>query len=48
MRLSALLRSRTALVSAAIVAAISVTCTGEVAPWFERSVWVVTFLVATH
>ena len=47
-QLSTLLKSRTTLVSAAIVASIGITCIGEVAPWVERSVWVVAFLVATQ
>ena len=48
MQISTLLQSRTALVSAAIVASTGVTCICDVAPWVERSVWVVAFLVATH
>lgn len=48
-QLSALLHSRTAAVSVAIVAAIAVTCIGDIIPqWVERSVWVVAFLVATQ
>ena len=46
--LHSLLYSRTAGVSAAIVAAIAVTWIGDIPQWVERSVWVVALLMATQ
>ena len=46
--LHSLLYSRTAGVSAAIVAAIAVTCISDIPQWVERSVWVVALLMATQ
>ena len=48
MKILPLLQSRTVVVSAAIISAITVTCIGNIPPWLARSVWVVAFLVATH
>jgi hypothetical protein len=46
--LHSLLHSRSAAVSAAIVAAIAITWIGDIPQWVERSVWVVALLMGTQ